>query len=65
MGKAQGAPNAFLLCSICQGEGKDTESFLGKYLRFYLIFGKEQSGSNHTTEHKRLPGRHFPHSMQS
>lgn len=47
MGKAQGAPNALLLCSLCQGEGKNTEIFLGKYLRFYLIFGKEQSASNH------------------
>lgn len=50
MGKAQGAPNTFLLCSLCQGEGEEIRRFLGKYLRFYLLFGKEgqsQSDSNH------------------
>lgn len=45
MGKAQGAPNAFLLCSV-----RERGDFWENNLRFYLFFGKEEqnhSSSNH------------------
>lgn len=55
MGKAQGAPNAFLPCSLCHGEGEEIGRFLGKYLRSYLFFGKEEQ--NHSDSN------HFGHSV--
>lgn len=77
MGKAQGAANAFLFCSLRQGEGEEIGRFLLKYIRFHLFFWKRGNNTTATpttlvsaadprsSYPPRFPARHFPRSEQS
>lgn len=77
MGKAQGAANAFLFCSLRQGEGEKIGRFLLKYIRFHLFFWKRGNNTTATpttpvsaadprsSYPPRFPARHFPLSQQS